>query len=109
MKLVDINKIKPSTYNPRTADSERLNIIELSLKKLGFVLPLYASPNGEIISGHQRHYVAERMGFKKVPVEFIKENMDLDARKNVNILFNKGTNDAPRLFNGNELKKKLIK
>lgn len=55
MKLVNINDIAPSTYNPRVADPARLDLIELSLRKLGFLLPLYATPDGEIISGHQRH------------------------------------------------------
>lgn len=87
MKLIDIDKLNPSTYNPRIADSERLNLIELSLKKLGFVLPLFATNEGEIISGHQRHYVAKKMGLKKVPVEFIGNNISLKDRKNINILF----------------------
>lgn len=62
MKLVDVTEIEPSTYNPRIADPARLDLIELSLRKLGFLLPLYATPDGEIISGHQRHHVACRMG-----------------------------------------------
>ena len=72
MKLVDIDSVKPSTYNPRTADPRRLDIIELSLRKLGFLLPIYSSEDGEIISGHQRHHVAKRMGLKKIPVATTK-------------------------------------
>ena len=106
MELLDISDVAPSTYNPRVADPERLDIIELSLNKLGFVLPIYATKKGEIISGHQRHYVSKRMGLEKVPVEYVKE-MDLNMRKNVNIIFNKGTNDAPRLLNGDKLKEKI--
>ncbi|MEM8833046.1 MAG: ParB N-terminal domain-containing protein [Pseudomonadota bacterium] len=92
MKLVDIDSVKPSTYNPRTADPRRLDIIELSLRKLGFLLPIYASEDGEIISGHQRHHVAKRMGLKKIPVATTKP-MPLDERKAINIAFNRGTND----------------
>ena len=40
MKLVNVTDIAPSTYNPRVADPERLDLIELSLRKLGFLLPL---------------------------------------------------------------------
>lgn len=72
MKLIDIDKVQPSTYNPRTADPRRLDIIELSLRKLGFLLPIYASEDGEIISGHQRHHVAKRMGLKQIPVAYTK-------------------------------------
>lgn len=92
MKLVNINDIAPSTYNPRVADPERLDLIELSLRKLGFLLPLYATPDGEIISGHQRHHVACRMGATQLPLE-VTRPMDLAERKGVNVVFNRATND----------------
>jgi hypothetical protein len=92
MKLININEIAPSTYNPRVADPERLDLIELSLRKLGFLLPLYATPDGEIISGHQRHHVACRMGVSQVPLA-ITRPMDLAERKGVNVVFNRATND----------------
>lgn len=92
IELVDINKVKPSTYNPRKADPKRLELTELSLRKLGFVLPIYADKDGEILSGHQRHFVSKKIGLKKVPVVFI-EKMDLEKRKAINILFNRATND----------------
>ena len=74
MKLIDIDSLNPSTYNPRTADPRRLDLIELSLRKLGFLLPIYATPDGEIISGHQRHHVAKRMGVRQVPVAITKSS-----------------------------------
>lgn len=92
IKLVDIDSVKPSTYNPRKADPRRLELTELSLRKLGFVLPIYSDADGEILSGHQRHYVSKQIGLKKVPVVFI-EKMDLEKRKALNILFNRATND----------------
>lgn len=96
MQLVDIDSIKPSTYNPREADPERLKLVEYSLRKLGFVLPLYVcEQTGEILSGHQRHYVSKRIGLKQVPVEFVKP-MTLEKRKAYNIVFNRGTNDLKR-------------
>lgn len=92
IEVVPIDSLKASTYNPRISDPERLDIIELSLKKLGFLLPIYADPTGEILSGHQRHLVATRMGLKKVPVCYTGE-MELHLRKSLNIAFNRGTND----------------
>ena len=92
MKLVSINAIKPSSYNPRVVDPKRLDLIELSLRKLGFLLPLYTDTNGEILSGHQRHYVASRMGVNEVPVDSTNP-LELSIRKAVNIAFNRGTND----------------
>lgn len=92
IKLLPINSVQPSTYNPRKADPMRLKIIELSLRKLGWLLPIYADEDGEILSGHQRHLVATRMGMKKVPVIYVPR-MTLEERKAINIAFNRGTND----------------
>lgn len=92
MKLISVDEIRPSTYNPRVADPRRLDIIELSIRKLGFLMPLYADVNGELLSGHQRHYIAQRIGFTHVPVEHCPA-MDIEDRKAINIVFNRGTND----------------
>lgn len=92
MKLVPIDSIRPSTYNPRQSDPRRLDLIELSLRKLGFIHPIFCDANGEILSGHQRQHVARRMGFTQLPVVFTPA-MDLDQRKAINIAFNRGTND----------------
>jgi hypothetical protein len=92
IKLVPLVELNPSAYNPRTADPKRLDLIELSLRKLGFVLPVFADATGEILSGHQRHLVAARMGMSAMPVLFTKP-LDLAKRKSINIAFNRGTND----------------
>lgn len=63
IKLVPIDAVRASEYNPRRNDEKRLALTELSLRKLGFLLPIYADESGEILSGHQRHLVASRMGF----------------------------------------------
>lgn len=92
IKLLDIGEIAPSTYNPRKSDAKRLDYLEISLRKMGFVLPIVATVKGEILSGHQRHFVATRMGAKKVPV-LVTKDYDLEKRKGLNILFNRATND----------------
>ncbi len=92
MKLVPLSSLRPSAYNPREADPARLDLVELSLRKLGWLLPVYADRSGEILSGHQRHHVARRMGQQRIPVELTRP-MDLPDRKAVNIVFNRGTND----------------
>ena len=90
--LEAIEAIRPSTYNPRSADPQRLDLIELSLRKLGFLAPIFADTGGEILSGHQRHLVASRMGAKQLPV-FRTKPMNLPQRKALNIVFNRATND----------------
>lgn len=95
IELVDVGAVRPSTYNPREADPQRLEIVALSLRKLGWVLPIYATPDGEIISGHQRHLVAQEMGLTKAPVARVKP-LGLAERKAINVVFNRATNDLDR-------------
>ena len=63
IELVPIESVHASEYNPRRNDEKRLALTEMSLRKLGFLLPIYADRSGEILSGHQRHLVATRMRF----------------------------------------------
>lgn len=91
-ELVSIDAVAPSTYNPRQADEQRLALVGLSLRKLGFLLPMYATPDGEILSGHQRHLVAGRLGWDAVPLDRVKP-LPLERRRALNILFNRATND----------------
>lgn len=71
VELVPVERLKPADYNPRRADAERLALVRLSLSRLGFLLPIVATPDGEILSGHQRHAVAMSMGARQVPVMFV--------------------------------------
>mgnify|MGYP004443369647 CR=1 FL=1 len=84
-------------------------MVELSLRKLGFILPIYSTRGGEILSGHQRQFVARRMGFEEVPVEWVDKNLSLEKRKNINIIFNQATNEAPSTLTPKAMKKKLEK
>jgi hypothetical protein len=95
MNLVNIDLVLPAAYNPRKTDGKRLQLLKSSLTKLGWVLPLYATKQGdqfELVSGHQRTLAAKELGYKKVPLVVLPE-MDLGHRKILNILFNRGTND----------------
>lgn len=106
IKLLPIDEVKASEYNPRKNDEKRLNLTEMSLRKLGFLLPIYADMEGEILSGHQRHLVAKRMGFKEIPVEVIDQS-DLNKRKTLNILFNRATNDLQKTDTCDKIKARL--
>lgn len=92
IEIVPIHDIRPSTYNPRRADPLRLELVELSLKKLGFLSPIFADASGEILSGHQRHLIAQRLGMQEVPVCRVPA-MSEDKRRALNLVFNRATND----------------
>lgn len=107
-KIVPLASIAAAEYNPRVRDEERIKLLTLSLSKLGFLLPVYISDTGEILSGHQRCYVAKRLGFKSVPVEVVT-GKSLEERKVLNILFNRATNDSKRDDLGSGMKETLKK
>ena len=92
MKLVPISTLKPAAYNPRAVDPDRLALVRLSLEKLGWLLPVFATAGGEIVSGHQRTTQADALGYAEAPVFELKP-MKPNTLKAVNILFNRSTND----------------
>lgn len=109
VEVVDAETIRPSTYNPRKVFPERLNLVKLSLGKFGFLLPIYIDADGEILSGHQRHYVAtEMLGATKVPVVRTRKLTGAQARS-LNLLFNRATNDLPLVASSEPLADALMK
>ncbi len=97
-RLVDIDTLKGAEYNPRKMIPERLMQVQTSLLKLGFLLPIYISPDNMILSGHQRTRAAKSVGYTKVPVVVI--DVPAEVEKGLNLTFNKGTNDLDT-FNSN--------
>ena len=89
--LVSVDDLKPALYNPREADEYRLELLAASLGYLGFLLPLYATPEGHLLSGHQRLRTAKSLGVTHVPVCYV--DIPKKKWKNLNILFNRVTND----------------
>lgn len=68
-----------------------MSLLSLSLRKLGFIMPLFSTESGMVLSGHQRLSVARAMGLKRVPTSVIKvQEKDI---KGINIVFNRATND----------------
>lgn len=91
IEIVPIDHLYADPSNPRKPDPVRMGLLRLSLLKLGFIQPLYALPNGMLLSGHQRTTCARELGFKKVPVIYL----DLPEAQisGFNILANRALND----------------
>lgn len=100
-----ISTLTPDVTNPRKADDARLALLSLSLKKLGFIMPMYATKDGLLLSGHQRFSVATKLGIQHVPVVVI-EIAQKDI-KNINILFNRATNDFNAFDTGGKAGERL--
>lgn len=91
VQSVPIDKIFPDQTNPRKPDQARMALLRLSLQKLGFLMPVYATDEGMLLSGHQRLTVAKSLGIEEIPVTRVKvKESDI---KGINILFNRATND----------------
>lgn len=105
VKLVAITDLQPAAYNPREADPDRLDLLTTSIQKLGFILPLFALPDGHLLSGHQRLEVAKHLGCKQVPVQYV--DVSREAMKGINILFNRCTNDMRSTDTSENLSKTL--
>lgn len=105
VKNVEIGKLHPDKTNPRQSDQARLSLLALSLRKLGFIMPMYATKEGMLLSGHQRLSVATKMGIKKVPV--IQVDVKEADIKGINILFNRATNDFNAFDTGSKARERL--
>ncbi len=91
IEIVPISEVWNDPTNPRKPDTVRLGLLRLSLSKLGFVQPLFVTPDGMLLSGHQRTRVATEMGFTHVPI--IRIDLPVHERAGANLLFNRSTND----------------
>jgi DNA modification methylase len=91
IEWVDIDKLNPSEYNPRELTEEQEKHLTESIKKFTLLSPIVANKHkgreNIIVSGHQRHMIAVKLGYKKLPVIYV----DLDKRREVelNLRFNR--------------------
>lgn len=101
-----IGGITPDTTNPRKADAARLGLLRLSLKKLGFIMPLLVDSNsGLLLSGHQRTRVAGELDCAMVPIMTIA--VKPEDIKGINILMNRVTNDFTAFDTGSKAQGRL--
>ena len=105
ISMVSVDELEPDETNPRKADPTRLHLLSLSLSKLGFVLPVAATKDNLVLSGHQRLTVAKQLGYSYIPVTYI-ELPEKDIR-GINVMFNRVTNDFGALDTGTKASHKL--
>lgn len=105
VKQVAIDDLRPDEANPRKPDQARMALLRLSLQKLGFIMPVYCTKDGMLLSGHQRLTVATSLGFSHLPA------IEVDVRESdiqgINILFNRATNDFSAFDTGLKASERL--
>lgn len=100
---VDIDSLKPASYNPRNIDAEEMESLKRSLKQFGFVDPaIIRKKDNMIIGGHQRIEAAKALGWETAPVII----MDVSANdaKLLNVALNKISGDWDDIKLANLLK-----
>lgn len=104
--LVPVDELTPDDKNPRKADQARSALLRLSLKKLSFLMPLFRQrSSGLLLSGHQRLDQSKGLGLPAVPVVDI--DVADDEVMNINLLFNRLTNDFNAFDTGAQVKERL--
>ncbi len=89
---VPIGDLTASEYNPRKWEQADVDQLKKSIGEFGVVDPLIANcaPNRKniLVGGHFRWYVLKEMGFKEVPVVYVKIP-DIKREQELNLRLNK--------------------
>lgn len=103
MKIVDteINKLKPSEYNPRQMTEKQVEDLTKSIKEFGLVDPIICNKDFTIIGGHQRVKIVKSLGYKTVPVYFVDLTKEKEKELNIRLNKNLGEWDWDLLSNFN--------
>lgn len=92
IKDVPIEDLNPSEYNPRALTEKEYKDLKESLKRFDFVEPIVVnsaeSRKNVVIGGHQRLIVAKEMGYKTIPVNYVKITK-LEKEQELNLRLNK--------------------
>lgn len=97
LHYTDIGSLNPAVYNPRKMSDEEMTKLVNSIERFGFLQPVVANKNNEIIGGHQRIIAARQAGLSQVPVMHV--DLPDNEAKALNLALNKisGDWDLPML------------
>jgi ParB-like chromosome segregation protein Spo0J len=86
IKEIEINKLNPAPYNPRTITKEEFEGLKQSLKTFGLVDPIVVNKDLSIIGGHQRVRAWQELGNETAPCVVL--DLDKKQEKKLNIVLN---------------------
>lgn len=85
---VPIGELETDPFNPRRISDAELEALTRSIKEFGFVDPVIARREDQaVVGGHQRLVAARKLGFKEVPVIFVK--LSEEQAKLLNLALNR--------------------
>ncbi|MFA5967138.1 MAG: DNA methyltransferase [Patescibacteria group bacterium] len=89
---VEIDRLKPSEYNPRKWSKEATKQLTESIQKFGMVDPVICNSaldrENVVIGGHFRLKIAKSLGYKTVPVVYL-DIPDLVKERELNLRLNR--------------------
>ena len=94
IEIIEINKLKPATYNPRQISTNQYRDLEESIDKFGLVDPIIV--NGKtmtIIGGHQRSKIwtekAKQSKMDDITIPCVVLELNKEEERELNIRLNK--------------------
>lgn len=79
IEYLPIDKITPYGKNPRIND-DAVQYVAESIKEFGFINPILLDANGVIMAGHTRLKAAKKLGLKEVPVVYVDDLNEEQAK-----------------------------
>ena len=86
IQTIELDKLNPAEYNPRTITSDEFNGLCESLKTFGQQENLIVNKDMTIISGHQRYEAMKFLGWTEAVCNMV--DLDKHAEKKLNVLMN---------------------
>ena len=90
--LVKISEIQKDESNPRHRSKERFEALKISLRKFGWLMPVYIDKDNFLYSGHQRIDAWKSLGYEEVPARVFNPDK-IKSPIGLNMLFNLTTCD----------------
>jgi ParB-like chromosome segregation protein Spo0J len=87
IEKIEINKLKPATYNPRQISKKQYNDLKDSIVKFGLVDPIILNKDFTVIGGHQRLQVCKELKYKDI--DCVVLDLTKEDERELNIRLNK--------------------
>ena len=86
LETIQLSKLNPSEYNPRTITAEEFEGLKESLKTFGQQENLIVNKDMTIISGHQRFEAMKKLGWTEAVCNMV--DLDKHQEKKLNVIMN---------------------
>ena len=87
VEKIQINKLKPATYNPRQISTKQYKDLKASIEKFSLVDPIIINKDLTVIGGHQRLKVCKEL--KHVEIDCVVLDLSKEEERELNIRLNK--------------------